>query len=95
MSRMKQGNTDLVENMLTFWTGHGITREETLEILQEHEGNEGKGRIFMDMNKKSIIINTKLNLGFNFPSKPGTSAEMHLNDVKNGFKVKNKMMQLC
>ena len=26
-------NTYLVENMLPFWTGHEITREETLEIL--------------------------------------------------------------
>ena len=47
-------NTDLVENMLPFWTGNEITREETLEIFQEHEGNEGKGRIFMDINKRSI-----------------------------------------
>ena len=84
-------NTDPVENMLPFWTGNEITREESLEILQEHEGNEGKGRIFMDVNKRSIIINTKLNLGFNFPGKPGKSGEMRLYDVKNNSKFNNKM----
>ena len=77
--------------MLPFWTGNEITREETLEILQEHEGNEGQGQIFMDINKSSIIINTKLNLGFNFPGKLGQSGEMRLNDVKNGQKFNNKM----
>ena len=84
-------NTDLVENMLPFWTGNEITRDETIEILQEHEGNEGKGRIFMDVNKKSIIINTKLNLGFNFPGEQGKSGDMRLYDVKNGSRFKNKV----
>ena len=84
-------NEDLVDNMLPFWMENEITREDTLEILQEHEGNEGKGRIMMDVNKKSIIINTKLNLGFNFPSDSGKSGEMCLYDVKSGMKFKNKL----
>ncbi len=84
-------NVDLVENMLPFWTENEITREDTIEILQEHEGNEGRGRIMMDVNKRSIIINTKLNLGYNFPSNPGRSGEMRLYDVKSGKKFKNKL----
>ena len=76
------GNVDLVENMLPFWTENEITREETIEILQEYEGNEGKGRILMDVNKRSIIINTKLNLGYNFPGESGKSGEMCLYDMK-------------
>ena len=47
-------NKDLVENMLPFWTENEITQEDTIEILQEYEGNEGKGRILMDVNKRSI-----------------------------------------
>ena len=85
------GNKDLVENMLPFWTENEITQEETIEILQEYEGNEGKGRILMDVNKRSIIINTKPNLGYNFPSEFGKSGEMRLFDVKNGQKFKNKV----
>ena len=73
--------------MLPFWIGNKITREETIEILQEHEGNEGKGRIFMDVNKSSIIINTKVN----FPGKPGKSGEMRLHDFKNGLRFNNKV----
>ena len=84
-------NKDMVENMLPFWTGNEITREETIEILQEYEGNEGKGRILMDVNKRSMIINTKLNLGFNLPSECGKSGDMRLYDVKNGSKFKNKL----
>ena len=59
--------------------------------MQEYEGNEGKGRIMMDVNKRSIIVNTKLNLGYNFPSDSGRSGEMRLYDVKNGQKFKNKL----
>ena len=75
-----------MENMLPFWTGNEISREDTIEILQEYEGNEGKGRILMDVNKRSVIINTKLNLGFNFPSGWG-----QVYDVENGSKFKNKV----
>ena len=82
---------DLVENMLPFWTKNEITQEETIEILQEYEGNEGKGRILMDVNKRSIIINTKLNLGYNFPGESGKSGEMRLYDVKSGQKFKNRL----
>ena len=71
-------NKDLVENMLPFWTGNEITRKETIEILQEYEGNEGKGRILMDVSKRSIIINTKMNLGFKFPGEHGKSGDMRL-----------------
>ena len=80
-----------MENMLPFWTENEITREDTIEILQEYEGNEGKGRILMDVNKRSIIINTKLNMGYNFPSDSGKSGEMRLYDVKNGQKFKNRL----
>ena len=84
-------NKDLVETMLPFWTGNEISREDTIEILQEYEGNEGKGRILMDVNKRSVIINTKLNLGFNFPSGCGKSGDMRLYDVENCLKFKNKV----
>ena len=77
--------------MLPFWTENEITQEETIEILQEYEGNEGNGRILMDVNKRSIIINTKPNLGYNFPSETGKSGEMRLFDVKNRQKFKNKV----
>ena len=77
--------------MLPFWTGNEIYREDMIEILQEYEGNEGKGRILMDVNKRSMIINTKLNLGFNLPSECGKSGDMRLYDVKNGSKFKNKL----
>ena len=45
----------------------------------------------MDVNKRSIIVNTKLNLGYNFPSDSGKSGEMLLYDVKSGMKFKNKL----
>ena len=69
-----------------------MTPGETIYILQEYEGNEGKGKIFMDVNKKSIIINTKINLGFSFPSKPRTSGKMRLNDIRNSGKFKPRIM---
>ena len=65
---------------------------ETLEILEECEGENNKGRIFMNANKKTIILNTKLHLGFGFPCKPGNSKLQRLNDVRNGDKMKTKMM---
>ncbi len=77
--------------MLPFWTENEITREDTIEILQEYEGNEGKGRILMDVNKRSIIINTRLNMGYNFPGEIGKSGEMRLYDVKSGQKFKNRL----
>ena len=83
-------NKDLVEIMLPFWTENEITREDTIEILQEYEGNEGKGRIFMDVSKNFIIINTKLNLGFNFPGEQEKSGDMRLSDVKNGSRFKTR-----
>ena len=77
--------------MLPFWTGNEITREDTIEILKEYEGNEGKGWILMDVSKRSIIINAKLNLGFNFPGELKKSGDIRLYDVKNGSKFKNKL----
>ena len=42
--------------------------------------------------KKTIILNTKLHLGFGFPCEPGNSKLQRLNDVRNGDKMKTKMM---
>ena len=42
--------------------------------------------------KKTVILNTKLHLGFGFPCKPGTSRLHRLNDVRNGDKMKVRMM---
>ena len=67
-----------------------MEEKETLEILEECEGDNNKGRIFMDANKKTVILNTKLHLGFGFPCKPGTSKLQRLNDVRNGEKNESK-----
>ena len=45
-----------------------------------------------DANKRTIILNTKLHLGFGFPCKPGTSRFQRLNDIRNNDKMRVKMM---
>ena len=69
-----------------------MEEKETLEILEECEGDNNKGRIFMDANKQIVILNTKLHLGFGFHCKPGTSELQRLNDVRNSEKMKVRMM---
>ena len=84
--------TGLIDNLLPIWVGREMEEKETLEILEECEGDNNKGRIFMDANKRTVILNTKLHLGFGFPCKPGTSKLHRLNDVRNGDKMKVRMM---
>ena len=84
--------TWLIDNLLPIWVGREMEEKETREILEECEGDNNKGRIFMDANKRTIILNTKLHLGFGFPCEPGTSKFQRLNDVRNGDKMKVKMM---
>ena len=69
--------------MIPIWTGREISPSDIVELLGENEGNDGKDKILMDVNKKSIIFNTKINLSYSFPSKPGTSGLIRLNDVRN------------
>jgi hypothetical protein len=67
-------NKGLIDNLLPIWMGRELEEKETIEILEECEGDNEKGRIFMSANKnKTIILNTKINLGFGFPCEPGTS----------------------
>ena len=37
--------------------------------------------------KKTIILNTKIHLGYGFPCEPGTSRNQRLNDVRNNEKM--------
>ena len=64
-----------------------------LHYIQESEGDNNKGRIFMSANKKTIILNTKIHLGYGFPCEPGTSRYQRLNDVRNNEKMTQKMMK--
>ena len=89
IARANPSNNDLVENMIPLWTGREISPNDTVKLLEEYEGNDGKGKIFMDVNKKTVITNTKINLSFSFLSKPGPSGQTRLNDVRNGNKVQN------
>ena len=43
--------------------------------------------------QKTIILNTKIHLGYGFPCEPGTSKNQRLNDVRNNEKMKMKMMK--
>ena len=52
-----------------------------------------KGRICMSANKRTIMLNTKIHLGFGFPCEPGTSRFQRLNDVSNNEKKTQKMMK--
>ena len=92
IAKANPSNNDLIENMIPLWTGREISPSDIVELLEEYEGNDGKGKILMDVNKKSIITNTKINLSYSFPSKPGTSGQIRLNDARNGNKVKSRMM---
>ena len=47
----------------------------------------------MDATKKTIILNTKIHMGYGFPYEPGTSRNQRLNDVRNNAKTTNKMMK--
>ena len=53
-------NDGLVDNLLPIRTGRKFDKKEIIEILEESEGDNDKGRIFMDANKKTIISNTKI-----------------------------------
>ena len=44
--------------------------QELIEILEESEGDNDKGRVFIDANKKTIILNKKVHLGFGFLCEP-------------------------
>jgi hypothetical protein len=68
-------------------------KSEIIEILEESEGDNDKGRIFMAANKKTIILNTKIRIGYGFPCEPGTSRNQRLNDVINNEKMTQKMMK--
>ena len=92
IAKANPSNNNLIENMIPLWTGREISPSDTVDLLGEYEGNDGKGKILMDVNKKSIIINTKINLSYSFPSKPGTSGLIRLNDVRNGNKLMSRMM---
>ena len=83
----------LIDNLLPIWTGRELEKNEILEILEESEGDNEKGRIFMDANKKTIILNTKVHLGYGFPCEPGTSRNQRLNEVRNNEKMTQKMMK--
>jgi len=86
-------NDGLIDKLLPIWSGRELDKEEILEILEESEGNNDKGRIFMSANQKTIILNTKIHLGYGFPCEPGTSKNQRLNDVRNNEKMKMKMMK--
>ena len=47
----------------------------------------------MDANKKNIILNTKIHLGYGLPCEPGTSRNQRLNDVRKYEKMIQKMMK--
>ena len=91
MALMNPSNKELIDNLLPIWQGRELTETEVLEVLQEYEGNEGKGRIMMDVNKKTKIVNTNLHNGYSFPIKQGTSATMRLYDMRNGEKFKSRL----
>ena len=83
----------LIDNLLPIWTGRELEKDEVIEILEESEGDNDKGRIFMSANKKTIILNTKIHLGYGFPCAPGTSRYQRLNDVRNNEKMTQKRMK--
>ena len=76
-------NNDLVENLLPLWTGHKLTENETVELLEEW--------IFMNSNKKTVILNTKVHQGFGFPIGKGNCKYNRLNDLKNHEKMTSKV----
>ena len=86
-------NEGLLDNLLPIWTGRELEKKEIIEILEESEGDNDKGRIFMDANKKTIMLNTKIHLGYGFPCNPGTPRNQRLNDVRNNAKMTPKMMK--
>ena len=52
-------NEGLVDNLLPIWTGRELEKYEIIEILEESEGDNKKGRIFMDTNKKQYYTQHK------------------------------------
>ena len=47
----------------------------------------------MDASKKTIILNTKIHLGYGLPCKPGTLRNQRLNDIRNKAKMTQKMLK--
>ena len=53
--------------MNTTMDGYKIYKSELPQILQDNEGNDTLGRIFVGANKQRFIITHKVNDTFSFP----------------------------
>ena len=81
-------NSDLTKNLLPLWTGRELTRTETLELLQEVEGKNDKGRIFKYSNKNSLLLKTKVLDNFRFPILSKDYLNHRLNEIRNSDKIR-------
>ena len=49
-------NEELVDNLIPIWTGRELDKHEIIEMVEETEGDNAKGRIFMGANKNTVIL---------------------------------------
>ena len=76
-------NKGLTDNLLPLWISHELTKEETLELLEEVEGKTDKGKLFNYSNKNTIILKTQIHNNLRFPIVSKDYIEHRLNEKRN------------
>ena len=84
-------NKGLTENLLPLWINHELTKNETLELLEEVEGKTDKGKLFNYSNKNTIILKTQVHNNFRFPIVTKDYIEHRLSEKRNHDEIREKM----
>ena len=70
----------LLQSLLPLWISHELTKEKTLELLEEVEGKTDKGKLFNYSNKNTIILKTQIHNNMRFPVVSKDYIEHRLNE---------------
>ena len=81
-------NKGLTEMLLPLWINHELSKNETLELLEEVEGKTDKGKLFNYSNKNTI---TQVHNNFRFSIVTNDYIEHRLNEKRNNDEIREKL----
>ena len=84
-------NKGLTKNLLPLWINHELSKNETLELLEEVEGKTDKGKLFNYSNKNTIILKTQVHNNFRFPIVTNDYIEHRLNEKRNNDEIRENL----
>ena len=84
-------NKGITENLLPLWINHELSKNETLELLEEVEGKTDKGKLFNYSNKNTIILKTQVHNNFRFPIITKDYIEHRLSEKRNNDEIREKL----